>query len=50
MAKKNRKKKGAAKPPPIPIKYEDTREIESLMRHDGYRRAPGGIRQIRRGS
>lgn len=28
---------------------EDTREIESLMRHDAYRRDHGGIRQIRRG-
>lgn len=50
MAKKNRKKKGVAKPPPIPVKYEDTREIESLMRHDALRRSSGGIRQIRRGS
>jgi hypothetical protein len=29
--------------------HEDTREIESLMRHDGYERGPGGVRQIRRG-
>lgn len=39
-------------------KYHDTlsdepenhREIENLMRHDGYERGRGGIRQIRRGS
>jgi len=33
------------------INYEcdDTREIENLMRHDGYRRSSGGIRQTRRG-
>ena len=28
---------------------EDTRGIESLMRHDAYNRGRGGIRQIRRG-
>lgn len=29
---------------------EDTREIESIMRHDAYRRDHGGIRQVRRGT
>ena len=29
---------------------EDAREIENLMRHDGYKRERGAVRQIRRGS
>jgi len=34
--------------PWIAAEEEDNREIESLMRHDGYSRGRGGIRQIRR--
>ncbi len=34
----------------LTAEHEDTREIENLMRHDGYRRSSGGIRQTRRGS
>ena len=30
--KKNRKKKGSAKPPPTPIKYEDTNKFEAFDR------------------
>lgn len=37
---------------PEPEKQDDEtsfREIENLMRHDGYRRDGGAIRQVRRG-
>ncbi len=30
--------------------YDSTREIENLMRHDGYRREGGSVRQVRRGT
>lgn len=29
--------------------HRDNKEIEQLMRHDGYVRGKGGIRQVRRG-
>ena len=29
--------------------YDSTREIESLMRHNGYERKRGAVRQTRRG-
>lgn len=34
--------------PWITAEVDDNREIESLMRHDGYTRGRGGIRQTRR--
>lgn len=35
--------------PWVTAEHEDSREMENLMRHDGYRRSDGAVRQIRRG-